>query len=809
MTTSPAREPARHVTAALRRRKRLVAAQAGAVVGGTLLLLGMLPRSYHVEARVLARPEPVLSALSNPERTVRREDPARLAAAAVMKRANLERLVRDAGLAESWAASRAPLRRALDRAAAAWRGAPSPEDRIDALVDVLEKRLYVQPQGATVAIGVDWPDGPSARAIVERSLETFLEERRLMEVSSVEDTVAILDRHRDRADGTMAAMPVSVPPAADAFAVEDGGRLWQQSRAKMAAAEYDRLSRRLTDARIELAGAKADFARRYPVAEPPRLPRRPVRPDVAAVLVAAVLAGLLLGAVSAVAVDVRAAHRPPAEPVWRGGFGVLLAALALATVAAVIAGNGRLAVAVAPALVAAVIYILWAAPARTSALALLFLVLALENPGDAGGRWQSPWHTLGALLLANLNLTLPVRALRFTGLDVVMVLLIAVILVRRAVRARVDRSEVTPARPMAWAAAAWLGAVLSMWAYGLARGGDFRNSLWQCHQLVVLPFAYFVFRSALRGPRDHGALARVIVAAACVKAGLALWVRATVSASADVLPTATSHGDSVLFACAAAVVVALLVEQAVPGRAAAAGAVLVLLAAGMLANNRRLAWVELAAALAAVYAIAARTRVKRALRQAALLAAPALVLYAAVGWTSGSRLFRPVATVRSLLAPHADWSTGMRDIENFNLLWTLRDHPLVGTGFGHEYVEKVKAVDISSIFPQYRYVPHNTVLGLLAFGGVIGLSAVLLTLVVAVYLAARAHRFAVTPAHRAAALAVIAGVIVFLIQCYGDMGFMSWTGAFTLAPALAVAGQLAPATGAWPAPGAPDLSGGR
>jgi O-antigen ligase len=154
--------------------------------------------------------------------------------------------------------------------------------------------------------------------------------------------------------------------------------------------------------------------------------------------------------------------------------------------------------------------------------------------------------------------------------------------------------------------------------------------------------------------------------------------------------------------------------------------------------------------------------------------------------------------MRSVVATHTDYSTSMRDIENFNLAWTLRGHPLLGSGFGHEYVEKVKAVDISSIFPQYRYVPHNSVLGLLAFGGVIGLSGVFLTLVVGVYLAARAHRFAGAPGERAAGLAVISAVIVYLIQCYGDMGFMSWTGVFTLAPALAIAGQTASATGAWP-----------
>lgn len=760
---------ARFVMTALGRRKLVLAAVVAAVLVGSLLLVALAPRSYHVEARLLVRPDPVLSALSNPELAVTPEDPARHAAQFVGRHRNLERVVGETGLIERWAAGRAPLLRLKDRLRETLVGRPSREDRMDALVDLLEKRLYVSSAGGVVVIGVDWPDAETARAIVDAAQRTFLEERRAMDASSVEDTVAILDRRLSDID---------------------------ESRPRLAALQYDRLSRRLGDARLELAGMRAGFDRRYEVLEPARAPRRPQRPDIGAILMAAALAGLVLGAVVAVAAEARAVHASEGSGLSPALFWALVAVLTLSTVGAIVAGGGRIPLAVAPVAVAAVLYGVWSAPARVTALVILFLSLALENPVDAGGSWKSPLFPLGALLLANLNLTVPVRALRFSGLDLLMGLLLVVILARQAVRPREPR-ERRAASPMAWAAALWFLTVLALWAYGLARGGDFRNSLWQCHQLVVLPLVYFVYQSTMRGPRDYRALAGVIVAAACIKAGLALWVRLTVS-SAEALPTATAHGDSVLFACAFALAAALLVEQALPRLGAVAIAVLALLAAGMVANNRRLAWVEVGSALFVVYVTASATRVKRAMTRAAMLAVPLLAFYAAAGWTSGSRLFAPVRTLRSLVAPRTDWSTAMRDIENFNLLWTLRDHPLVGTGFGHEYVEKVKAVDISDIFPQYRYVPHNSLLGLLAFGGIVGLSAIFLALAVGVYLAARAHRFAGTAGERAAALASIAAVVVYLVQSYGDMGLVSWMGVFTLGPALAVAARLATATGAWP-----------
>jgi hypothetical protein len=72
-------------------------------------------------------------------------------------------------------------------------------------------------------------------------------------------------------------------------------------------------------------------------------------------------------------------------------------------------------------------------------------------------------------------------------------------------------------------------------------------------------------------------------------------------------------------------------------------------------------------------------------------------------------------------------------------------------------------------------------------------------LVVAVYLARRSYARAQRPEDRAAALVVISTVIVFAVQAYGDMGMQSWEGAALVGVALAVAGKLAVAVGAWPA----------
>ena len=130
---------------------------------------------------------------------------------------------------------------------------------------------------------------------------------------------------------------------------------------------------------------------------------------------------------------------------------------------------------------------------------------------------------------------------------------------------------------------------------------------------------------------------------------------------------------------------------------------------------------------------------------------------------------------------------------------TFRQNPLLGVGYGHGYVELVKLPDISSVYALYRFIPHNGILGLWAYGGIVGFTALWTMLVAGIFFAARAYRFAIKEEDRIAALTSIAMIVIYTVHCYGDMGLGTWTGVFTVAPSLALASRLAVATGAWPA----------
>jgi hypothetical protein len=218
-----------------------------------------------------------------------------------------------------------------------------------------------------------------------------------------------------------------------------------------------------------------------------------------------------------------------------------------------------------------------------------------------------------------------------------------------------------------------------------------------------------------------------------------------------------------------------------------------MLVGAMVANNRRIAWVEVVASVAVVYVLGRRTRIRQLLTVAVV---PLALAYVAVGWNSTSSVFAPVRSLRTVGDADIDSSTLFRDLENFNLLATLRIRPIIGTGFGQQFDEPVTTPDLPS-FREYRYMPHNSVLGLWGFTGWLGFTGLFTAVVVGVFWAARSYRFAQVGDQRTAALVAISFVLIYLIQCWGDLGFSERDGVFLVGSALGVAARLAVSTGAW------------
>lgn len=206
-----------------------------AIVGFVLMLTGaavvFVPRTYRSETRILAQRNLVMATLGNPNRSVPldADAPTRSAAETVLKRDNLVSLIKQVNLLDEWVNTRAPIMRMRDKIMAVITGDQSEEDRLEQLIGLLGKRLSVTTHEGTVTIALEWPNAQLAYRIVQAAQQNFLESRHAEEVSTIAETITILEGHaasiRDNIEAAIGEMdkPPSAPepdPAAAKRAAE-------------------------------------------------------------------------------------------------------------------------------------------------------------------------------------------------------------------------------------------------------------------------------------------------------------------------------------------------------------------------------------------------------------------------------------------------------------------------------------------------------------------------------------------------------------------------------------------------------------
>jgi hypothetical protein len=259
----------------------------------------------------------------------------------------------------------------------------------------------------------------------------------------------------------------------------------------------------------------------------------------------------------------------------------------------------------------------------------------------------------------------------------------------------------------------------------------------------------------------------------------------------------TGHEDSVLYVMVFFMWLSAAVHRPTKGaifRAVFIGAWIMY---GIMLNNRRIAYVGLAIALMILYLLL-QGRLKRAATKAIVYSIPFMVVYLGVGKNKPHGIFKPAAMIMSV-GKQKDASSQTRDIENFNLIQTLKPHIVFGTGWGYEYTEIVQAFDISTVFAQYRFIAHNSILWLVAIGGMVGFTLLWVPFSVAVFLGVRAYRSSTDWMDRTSASTALAVLGTFVVQAWGDMGTQGMMSGQVIACALVIIAKLSYSTGAWPA----------
>jgi hypothetical protein len=336
-------------------------------------------------------------------------------------------------------------------------------------------------------------------------------------------------------------------------------------------------------------------------------------------------------------------------------------------------------------------------------------------------------------------------------------------------------------------------AVTFLW--GLARGGSAYFAYYQVwHFMAALLIAYLLM-SAMRTERDLVSLGKIVVLAALIRATLCIYFFWTYLYGKP-LPLGdyvTNHDDSMLWVVATLILLIWAVLKGGRGTWTIAGLGVPSMLYAMVLNNRRIAWVELLLAALLTYFLMGAGPLRSRINRWAIRASPVALIYIVAGLGSDSAVFAPVHALMTT-GSNYDASSLTRLEEDRNLLHTLFDigNPILGTGWGRPY-DKLESY-YSNYAPGwilYLYTPHNSLLGLAVFSGLVGVIGIWGVVTMGAYLAARGYRASTDLVPRAAGLAALCSLAAYSAHCYGDIGLQSFAGALIFGAALATAGKVA------------------
>lgn len=799
---------------------------AGAVAAfACLLAVGLvhavMPEVWRVQAQVLVAESSTLYRLTAPFDAVPRlNDGIKELPEELTSKARLVALIKRVGLIDQWESTRPWPIRLKNQLMEKVRGPVSDADRLDALVAMLDQKLNVWTERDKVFISCEWPQRDVAVAMVQGTLLALQQLRLERDVKAIESSAQALDAQRE---GVEAEMQQRLEFIEEEQRLAFAAKRWPQ----YAGATEQLLRDGSRRSELWLQGSNAHLraqamarssAHRYVVLQPALAPRKAegagaltwaialLLGAVVSFLSGSVLASYRSGRVVSDGQVTRALSLPVLARLQLDWSGVMVDAewrtvlpgllLGLASGVAVGVGRGNPVMALVPPALLVGAVALWRLPLKWPLLALLLLAVTIDDPTDRPyfNLWRSPLYPLGRVFFTNVAW--------FTGFELAVMGLAALTVLRRlmGLSSVMEASGVPGPRPLRSALLLSFLTIGWLIVWGVARGGIFREALWQFRALLFMPVVSMLSLLAFDFPKDLRLLGRVLVIGSVVKALLGTFFMYFIAyPQGEYPPHTTGHNDTMVFVVG--VVLALVRVWEWPSWRNIGEALLWLpfLAMALRLNDRRIAYVDIALALGFIYLMSPMHRAKRLLTQGMVAMIPVVVLYVAVGWNARGGVFKPVAKLRSIVAPAADTeeesSNVERDIENFNLLKSWERDPLLGQGFGHAFTEFLPSNDFAQ--SAFGHIGHNSVLWLLWIGGIFGFFGVWLYLGITSFFFARTLRVVTDVHERVGLLVAMAVIITYLLQAFGDMGSQAMQFVFFVSVAVSIVGRAATRHGQW------------
>jgi O-antigen ligase len=167
--------------------------------------------------------------------------------------------------------------------------------------------------------------------------------------------------------------------------------------------------------------------------------------------------------------------------------------------------------------------------------------------------------------------------------------------------------------------------------------------------------------------------------------------------------------------------------------------------------------------------------------------------YTAAFWNSTGSIGFGAQAVKTVIAPEElsleDQSSDLyRQIEAYDIWYTIRSNELLGVGFGQRFLKPVALPDISR-FVFADYMPHNSILWIWIKMGVGGFMATLYLIARTIQHGVRSVNRIQSPNLNSIVMASVIYVVMYTVYCYVDIGWDIRSTVF-LAMAIAICADL-------------------
>jgi len=280
-----------------------------------------------------------------------------------------------------------------------------------------------------------------------------------------------------------------------------------------------------------------------------------------------------------------------------------------------------------------------------------------------------------------------------------------------------------------WPVLVFIGFVVLGLAYGIATGGDVRIGLWESRPIFYVPLALLLVNNLLSRREHLDNLIWTIVLALFVEGLVGSYTYFFVlKMDLQQVNSLTEHAAAVHMDVLFVLVLALWMYGGSRKKRILIPLLIPPALLTFLADERRAAFVALLAGLAMMAFVLYRYRSRLFWQIMPVLGLFGLI-YLAAFWNSAGALGLPARAVKSVVSPSQansrDQSSDQyRVLENIDVLYTIRQSPLLGVGFGQKFKLLVPLPDIS-FFQWWQYQSHNSVMWVWMRTGVFGFLAFL------------------------------------------------------------------------------------